>query len=124
MAGLLALSVLLGMRTKKSQVDKIRAAGRKKAAIQSKGGGQIRPAANPQSQFSAQPQSTTHQVSGPDDYEKELLELANVNSRPRSISDGVEISSGPDRPGNKPTMHHKVGVINDPNEIPDLDDFY
>jgi hypothetical protein len=81
----------------------------------------------PQSQFSAQPQTipqqkTHHQNVQAESYLSELLEVDSGEPRPESISDGVAEFKGPERPSSQPSQQSKVGITQDPNEIPDLDD--
>ncbi len=126
MAGLLALSVLLGMRKKKSPQSKIREAGRQQAInhLNTAGQGNLSPTI--QSQFSAQPQTGQQQQQNvhAERYLSQLIEDENGEPRPQSISDGVEDFSGPDRPSAQPAQQHRVGVSTDPNSIPDLDDLF
>jgi hypothetical protein len=127
MAGLIALSVLLGMRKRKSPQSKIREAGRQQAINHLKTVGPTRPTPMPQSQFSAQPQTIPHQEASQqnvqnESYLSELLEADSGEPRPESISDGVAEFTGPERPSSQPSQQSKVGITHDPNEIPDLDD--
>ena len=81
MSGLIALSVLLGMRKRKSPQSKIREAGRQQAINHlNTAGGDPRPSPMSQSQFSAQPQTMTPQGENQQNvqaerYLSELLEL-------------------------------------------------
>jgi len=127
MAGLIALSVLLGMRKRKSPQSKIREAGRKQAIDHLNAAGPSRPSPVPQSQFSAQPQTMSQQGEQQQSvqaerYLSELLEADRGEPRPQSISDGVTKFTGPERPSSQPSVSTRVGITNDPNAIPDLDD--
>ena len=127
MAGLIALSILLGMRKRKSPQSKIREAGRQEAMNHLKTVGHDGPSPLQQSQFSAQPQTMTQQETHQqnvqaESYLSELLEVEKGQPRPESISDGVAKFTGPERPSSQPSKKPKVGITHDPNEIPDLDD--
>ena len=128
MSGLIALSILLGMRKRKSPQSKIREAGRQQAINHLNTAGPARPSPMPQSQFSAQPQTMGQQGENQQNvqaerYLSELLEVESDESRPQSISDGVAEFTGPERPSPQPSQQPNVGVsIDDPNAIPDLDD--
>jgi hypothetical protein len=141
MAGLIALSVLLGMRKRKSPEAKIRAEGRRKANEMASSAGSNRPTPVPDDvvsqqqimqQQSAQIEALQAQVLRQQSMGQETMSVDNdftemagfesSSSRPQSISDGLDKFTGPDRPSAGPTSHQRVGVIKDPNAIPDLDD--
>ena len=127
MAGLIALSVLLGMRKRESPQSKIREAGRQQAINHLETVGSARASPTPQSQFSAQPQTIPQQEAHQqnvqaESYLSELLEVDSSTPRPENISDGVAKSTGRERPSSQPSKQPKVGITHDPNEIPDLDD--
>jgi len=129
MSGLIALSVLLGMRKRKSPQSKIREAGRQQAINHLNTAGDSRPSPMPQSQFSAQPQTMSPQGENQQNvqaerYLSELLEVESDEPRPHSISDGVAKFTGPGRPSSQPSQQSKVDVSIDPNAIPDLDDLF
>ena len=102
MSGLIALSVLLGMRKRKSPQSKIREAGRQQAINHLNTAEDPRLSPLPQSQFSAQPQTMS----------------------PQSISDGVAKFTDPEGHSSQPSQQSKVDVSIDPNAIPDLDDLF
>ena len=129
MSGLIALSVLLGMRKRKSPQSKIREAGRQQAINHLNTAGDSRPSPMPQSQFSAQPQTMSPQGENQQNvqaerYLSELLEVESDEPRPHSITDGVAKFTGPGRPSSQPSQQSKVDVSIDPNAIPDLDDLF
>ena len=90
MSGLIALSVLLGMRKRKSPQSKIREAGRQQAINHlNTAGGDPRPSPMPQSQFSAQPQTMSPQGENQQNVQAEryLSELLEVESNEPLIPD-------------------------------------
>jgi hypothetical protein len=106
MAGLLALSVLLGMRSRKSLTAKVRDRGRAQALQHLDSVGPARPGKMP----------VINQV------DLQHLQTGDISSRPQSIGAGVEQFTGPNRPSSAPQSITKVEVTYDPNHIPDLDD--
>ncbi|DAC51513.1 MAG TPA: hypothetical protein HA340_01685 [Candidatus Thalassarchaeaceae archaeon] len=106
MAGLLALSVLLGMRPRKSLTAKVRDRGRAQAMQHLDSEGPARPGKKP----------VINQV------DPQHLQTQNISARPQSIGEGVEQFTGPNRPSSAPQSITKVEVTYDPNHIPDLDD--
>ena len=89
MSGLIALSVLLGMRKRKSPQSKIREAGRQQAINHLNTDGGPRPSPMSQSQFSAQPQTMSPQGENQQNVQAEryLSELLEVESNEPLIPD-------------------------------------
>jgi hypothetical protein len=106
MAGLLALSVLLGMRPRKSLTAKVRDRGRAQALQHLDRVGSARPEKRPVN----------------DQVDSQDLQTEVIPVHSQSINLGTEQYTGPDRPSSAPQSITKVEVTYDPNHIPDLDD--
>ncbi len=108
MAGLLALSVLLGMRPRKSITDKVREKGRAQAMKEL---GQLDPDGTDKKPL-------TNQVN------QQYPNSPDAGIIPPSIGEVSQQFTDPSRPSYSPHSTTKVEVTYDPNHIPDLDDMF